>query len=556
MRRNRTGRRTKQKHARDDSLRAKSVELLNSAYRFPVSSGEAMDHGLREDMEARLSCDFENVRIHRDSAAEHASEQIGARAFTLGSSVYFSANQYRPENAEGRQLIAHELAHVKTQSEPGAEFFVQRMPKDYDTTAQPISISEEPVTEAAARALAMEQVGESDKPLKGLTVSDRNLEGRPGAKAALYLVAERLATRMNRGSEMDLVAQIGWSTDEGEADPQGLVTMRIDGEGNAMIELLRTGPVLVREQPADPETEAASVASLKASLVGQYALSSIEDGNVSWDSYELQRLSEALSLIPPSDRAALTGVKVERVARTPDGVGGVFEYEQDVSGEKVVNTNTLKLANKAFRGDDISFVGNADAAYAASVRLIVHEIGHAVATKTLREAGLAHAEAKRDYNQKADAQNAANASLQAAKGSYDALLAQRNTAAANNDAATVNQLDAQLNAIEQNAGPLDAAFQSAKADADQARALAESRLAEKEAAKGPGGYESLRVERFVKFVTANKIQPFTPYARDNWPDKPQEFFAEAYSLWLTDPSFLKSQHEKLYQWFAAGSYRA
>jgi hypothetical protein len=46
----------------------------------------------------------------------------------------------------------------------------------------------------------------------------------------------------------------------------------------------------------------------------------------------------------------------------------------------------------------------------------------------------------------------------------------------------------------------------------------------------------------------------TQYAKDNWPSKPEEFFAEAYSLWRTDPEYLKANAKPLYDWFTAGHY--
>ena len=69
------------------------------------------------------------------------------------------------------------------------------------------------------------------------------------------------------------------------------------------------------------------------------------------------------------------------------------------------------------------------------------------------------------------------------------------------------------------------------------------------------GDQSARLRKFIDFVTEKKILPFTKYARDNWPDKPGEFFAEAYSLFLSDPEYLKTNSPLLHDWFRRGSYR-
>lgn len=64
-----------------------------------------------------------------------------------------------------------------------------------------------------------------------------------------------------------------------------------------------------------------------------------------------------------------------------------------------------------------------------------------------------------------------------------------------------------------------------------------------------------RVQAFVEFVEANHIEPFTAYARDNWPDKPDEFYAEAYTLFLNDPAWMQRNQAALHGWFTAGSHR-
>jgi hypothetical protein len=65
----------------------------------------------------RLGIDAPSVRIHDDAAADLAARSVGARAFALGSHLVFARGAYRPSDADGRRLLAHELAHV-AQPEP------------------------------------------------------------------------------------------------------------------------------------------------------------------------------------------------------------------------------------------------------------------------------------------------------------------------------------------------------------------------------------------------------------------------------------------------------
>lgn len=66
---------------------------------------------------------------------------------------------------------------------------------------------------------------------------------------------------------------------------------------------------------------------------------------------------------------------------------------------------------------------------------------------------------------------------------------------------------------------------------------------------------TLRVQKFIDLVTTNNIQRFTKYSEENWTLKPEEFYAEAYSLWRVDPQFLETNYKVVYDFFQNGDYR-
>ena len=74
--------------------------------------GRTMPEGLRNMMETGFGRDFSNVRIHTDSQAVAMSENLSAKAFTLGNDIYFNKGQFAPNTTEGQHLVAHELTHV------------------------------------------------------------------------------------------------------------------------------------------------------------------------------------------------------------------------------------------------------------------------------------------------------------------------------------------------------------------------------------------------------------------------------------------------------------
>ncbi|KAB8141124.1 DUF4157 domain-containing protein [Chloroflexia bacterium SDU3-3] len=65
--------------------------------------------------EQRMGADFSQVRIHTGDAAALAARQLSARAFTVGGDIAFDHGEYRPGTSAGRELLAHELAHVVQQ---------------------------------------------------------------------------------------------------------------------------------------------------------------------------------------------------------------------------------------------------------------------------------------------------------------------------------------------------------------------------------------------------------------------------------------------------------
>ena len=77
--------------------------------------GEPLDEGLRADLSTKLGDSFHDVRVHTDAEAGELARSVSANAFTTGSDVYFGHEQYKPDSPEGKELIAHELAHVVQQ---------------------------------------------------------------------------------------------------------------------------------------------------------------------------------------------------------------------------------------------------------------------------------------------------------------------------------------------------------------------------------------------------------------------------------------------------------
>jgi outer membrane protein OmpA-like peptidoglycan-associated protein len=81
------------------------------------SAGEPLDAATRSFMEPRFGHDFSRTRVHIGGQAARSASAVNARAYTVGEHLVFGEGQYQPRAASGRQLIAHELAHVVQQSD-------------------------------------------------------------------------------------------------------------------------------------------------------------------------------------------------------------------------------------------------------------------------------------------------------------------------------------------------------------------------------------------------------------------------------------------------------
>src|SRR5581483_840303 len=91
------------------------METSGTGDQFLPSSGAALDHTTRTFFETHFERDFSAVRVHTGAEAARANRDLQARAFTVGSNIYFASGQYDPASAAGRQLLAHELTHVAQQ---------------------------------------------------------------------------------------------------------------------------------------------------------------------------------------------------------------------------------------------------------------------------------------------------------------------------------------------------------------------------------------------------------------------------------------------------------
>jgi len=77
--------------------------------------GNPAERAVADRVGAALGDSLTDVRIHADGAAAALARSVSARAFTVGSDIFFGDGEYTPATATGRELLAHELVHVVQQ---------------------------------------------------------------------------------------------------------------------------------------------------------------------------------------------------------------------------------------------------------------------------------------------------------------------------------------------------------------------------------------------------------------------------------------------------------
>lgn len=88
---------------------------VEAAIAAASGGGTRLHGGVADTVGTAYGQSLGDVRVHHDEHAAALSRAVSARAFTVGSDIFFGAGEYRPETAGGRELLAHELAHVVQQ---------------------------------------------------------------------------------------------------------------------------------------------------------------------------------------------------------------------------------------------------------------------------------------------------------------------------------------------------------------------------------------------------------------------------------------------------------
>ena len=105
-----------QRHAAAPAGVSGSAAIPPAVHETLRREGSPLDTQTRADMEPRFGHDFSRVRVHDDAQASDSARAVSVHAYTVGSDIVFQSGLYAPSGAKGRELLAHELAHVVQQN--------------------------------------------------------------------------------------------------------------------------------------------------------------------------------------------------------------------------------------------------------------------------------------------------------------------------------------------------------------------------------------------------------------------------------------------------------
>lgn len=104
-------------------LAASTARVLRSA-----GSGRPLEPSVSQRVQPLVDFDLASMRVHTGSAADTVARQIDAKAFTVGSDVYFRDGAYSTGTSEGMHTLAHEIGHV-AQGSPRVHRFLDYVGK-------------------------------------------------------------------------------------------------------------------------------------------------------------------------------------------------------------------------------------------------------------------------------------------------------------------------------------------------------------------------------------------------------------------------------------------
>lgn len=337
-------------------------------------------------MSQHFGADFSGVNIHIGSDASALNRQLNARAFTVGNDIFFDNGQYQPQTGEGKHLLAHELTHVLQQK--GVSRQIQRLPADLsgypEIDRRRIQISWVAVTPATLPALN-DQFGTTPATAGGTAVTNNHAAGTLVFNGAVPQSPSTTTGYDVRHGLENLAHFLEGSSNILPINHTLTLTLNLTPYGGANANYRFTyfehasgaGAAATLDEVTLVEQLGAATATptvanpTNAATAGAftYGGQSFTLGS-GWTLQQKAILDQALALVPANGLTQLAGVtfNIGSTSATEEG-----HYEE--------TTHTITIRSSAFNNRLNAYQGGGDA-----VRIILHEIAHAIDRRPVRQA--------------------------------------------------------------------------------------------------------------------------------------------------------------------------
>ena len=530
--------------------------LLNNTITDSKGRGSSIDSNTQSFMSKNFGTNFSQVKIHADTEAAEMNNEISARAFTTGHDVYFNKGEYQPASATGKQLLAHELTHVLQQT--GGTQRIQRETDEEKAAAAEAKKKTDLITKIKTYGIIAVEDGDATFTSAELDLVDKAITGLP--------VADKVAIK---GAKIIRVSSLGPKTAGMYTNTQGYDGTTVTDEQKIELSSRAFGTTTAAESTRLITHEVGhAVAAMSHRLTmsdeikaGAKSNKLVDEANLAVEEFNtandesnaaVDEFNTAVGVfneaIKGTDKAAIATAKADMTAKK-----AIMDKLKAVRSSKESGFNTKKTASD----DQKAVVATKEAATKAKVaniddlkteaatKLTAMETAYTAADSTIKmsdadsadyRASLTAAEAaiKKFYDETVTVE-VDEKTADAAKSVADSAIIDRNKKRdALNSAKPKNTVTGATTALE---SAQDSCYKAATVVAFN-RSM------------------SLSVRKFYDFIIKNGISPaLTPYAAENWPHKPEEFYAEAYSFFVTKPKDLETYSKDLYDWFKAGSYK-
>lgn len=529
-----------------------SDKIVSSA-----GTGKSMDRDTRNFMSQQFRTDLSKVKIHTGDGAEQMNDSLSSRAFTVGNDIYFNKGEYQPGSSKGDHLLAHELTHVVQQGQGS-----RQIQKDDADTEKAAAEEAKKKTDfiATIKTYGVSAIEDGDVNFTSaeLDLVNKAITGLPASDKASI-----------KGAKIIRVSSLGPKTAGRYSNTQGY-----------------DGTTVTDEQKIELSNRAFGVTSAAESI-----------------RIITHEIGHAIAAMPY--RLAMTdeinaGAKSNKLIEEANVAVEEFNTANDESNTAIDEFNNAVLVyNAAIKGTDTAAIATAKADMqtkrAASDKLTAARAAKETVFNTKKAASDAQKlivatkekatkskianidDLKTDAATKLTAMQAAYKSAGSTIGSDDAESSDyRASLTTAEDAITTfyneNALvDVEESAAESAKSVVDNTIEDRNRKREALNVLnpkntivgatatleaAQDNLFKAATVVAFNKSMNLSVRKFYDLVVSNGISPaLTTYAAENWPHKPEEFYAEAYSFFVTKPKDLETYSKVLFDWFKAGSYK-